>query len=116
MSCPPYIANPSQVDIITLGTLLEAAGVPHGSLDSPLNPTTINGAYTALQAAAWICLIPHAHVAPSPSLSILCAPTRCPRFPVSAVAVVDLSVTPPRSKRWYLRDPAALWDLDAAEH
>jgi hypothetical protein len=39
------------MDIFALATLLDASGVPEGSLDSPLNETAINGLCLGTQPA-----------------------------------------------------------------
>ena len=46
LTCPPYINSNDRMDIFALATLLAAAGIPDGSLDSPLEETAPNGECT----------------------------------------------------------------------
>ena len=43
-TCPEIVNADDLFDIFALATLLEAGGVPLGSLDSTLDPSTVNSA------------------------------------------------------------------------
>ena len=45
LPCPSYIADDDSIDEFALATLLEAGGIPDGSLDSTLNPAVVSSEY-----------------------------------------------------------------------